>query len=64
MTETEGDRGRVNRPEDLHLRGEGRHIDDVVRPNMLEAAFVCVHGHAAVGAIDTEAKALPGVLAS
>ncbi|MEC8369424.1 MAG: xanthine dehydrogenase family protein molybdopterin-binding subunit, partial [Pseudomonadota bacterium] len=64
MTETEGDRGRVNRLEDpALLRGEGRYIDDVVRPNMLEAAFVrSPYGHAAVGAIDTEAaKALSGV---
>ena len=64
VTETEGDRGRVNRLEDpALLRGEGRYIDDVVRPNMLEAAFVrSPYGHAAVGAIDTEAaKALPGV---
>ena len=64
VTETEGDRGRVNRLEDpALLRGEGRYIDDIVRPNMLEAAFVrSPYGHAAVGAIDTEAaKALPGV---
>lgn len=64
MTKPDGDRGRVNRLEDpALLRGEGRYIDDIIRPNMLEAAFVrSPYGHAAVGGIDAaSARALPGV---
>ena len=64
MTNPDGDRGRVNRLEDpALLRGEGRYIDDIIRPNMLEAAFVrSPYGHAAVGGIDAaSARALPGV---
>ena len=66
MTKPDGDRGRVNRLEDpALLRGEGRYIDDIIRPNMLEAAFVrSPYGHAAVGGIDAaSARALPGVQA-
>ena len=64
MTKPDGDRGRVNRLEDpALLRGEGRYIDDIIRPNMLEAAFVrSPYGHAEVGGIDAaSARALPGV---
>ena len=64
MTKPDGDRGCVNRLEDpALLRGEGRYIDDIIRPNMLEAAFVrSPYGHAAVGGIDAaSARALPGV---
>ena len=64
MTKPDGDRGRVNRLEDpALLRGEGRYIDDIIRTNMLEAAFVrSPYGHAAVGGIDAaSARALPGV---
>jgi carbon-monoxide dehydrogenase large subunit len=45
------------------LRGEGRFIDDITLPDLLEAAFVrSPHGHAAIRAIDTAAAlALPGV---
>ena len=66
MTKPDGDRGRVNRLEDpALLRGEGRYIDDIIRPNMLEAAFVrSPYGHAAGGGIDAaSARALPGVQA-
>ena len=64
MTKPDGDRGCVNRLEDpALLRGEGRYIDDIIRPNMLEAAFVrSPYGHAEVGGIDAaSARALPGV---
>jgi carbon-monoxide dehydrogenase large subunit len=64
LTKPDGDRGRVNRLEDpALLRGEGRYIDDIIRPNMLEAAFVrSPYGHAEVGGIDAaSARALPGV---
>lgn len=62
--DTEGERGRINRLEDpALLRGNGQFIDDIARPNMLEAAFVrSPFGHAAITRIDaTAARALPGV---
>ena len=45
------------------LRGEGRFIDDISIPGMLEAAFVrSPHGHAEIRGIDASAAlALPGV---
>src|ERR1044071_3111220 len=45
------------------LKGEGRFIDDIRLPRMLEAAFVrSPHAHAAIRGIDkTAALALPGV---
>ena len=45
------------------LKGEGRFIDDIRLPGMLEAAFVrSPHAHAAIRGIDkTAALALPGV---
>ncbi len=58
------ERGQANRLEDpALLRGGGRFIDDIVRPGMLEAAFVrSPYGHAAIAGIDsTAAAALPGV---
>lgn len=60
----ESERGQANRLEDpALLRGAGRFIDDIVRPGMLEAAFVrSPYGHAAINDIETAAAlALPGV---
>jgi aerobic carbon-monoxide dehydrogenase large subunit len=54
----------VERLEDLPLlKGEGRFIDDIRLPGMLEAAFVrSPHAHAAIRSIDQAAAlALPGV---
>lgn len=58
--------GRVNRLEDARLlRGQGRYLDDIEVPGMLEIAFVRANRAAAkIISIDTtEAKRLPGVLA-
>ncbi len=56
----------VRRVEDPRLlTGQGRFVDDVAVPGMLEAAFVrSPHPHARIISIDTsEALALPGVVA-
>ena len=56
----------VRRVEDPRLiAGEGRYVDDLELPGMLEAAFVrSTHAHARVRGIDAaEAAALPGVRA-
>ena len=49
--------------DDPLLRGQGRFIDDIALPGMLEAAFVrSPHAHAAIADIDAEAaSAVPGV---
>src|SRR3989449_4719883 len=47
------------------LRGEGRFVDDVTLPGLLQAAFLrSPHAHARIVAIRTErAKKMPGVVA-
>jgi carbon-monoxide dehydrogenase large subunit len=49
--------------DDRLLRGQGRFVDDIVVPGLLEAAFVrSTHAHARIRGIDTAAaRALPGV---
>ncbi|MFM2445007.1 MAG: hypothetical protein RJB09_2193, partial [Pseudomonadota bacterium] len=49
--------------DDRLLRGQGRFVDDIVMPGLLEVAFVrSAHAHAHVRGIDTQAaRALPGV---
>ena len=52
--------------DDRLLRGQGRFVDDIVMPGLLEVAFVrSAHAHAHVRGIDTQAaRALPGVHAA
>ncbi len=47
------------------LRGEGRFVDDIVMPGLLEAAIVrAPHAHALIRSIDAvAARAMPGVVA-
>ncbi len=56
---------RVPRTEDKRLlTGNGHYVADIVRPGMVEAAFVrSTEGHARIISIDVEAaRAMPGVL--
>src|SRR6266851_3123537 len=49
--------------DDPLIRGQGRFVDDLNFPHLLEAAFVrSPHAHAAIRAIDADAaRRLPGV---
>ena len=56
----------IKRTEDVPLiKGDGRFVDDIKLPGLLEAAFVrSRHSHALIGGVDTgAAKAMPGVVA-
>ncbi|MDQ3810970.1 MAG: molybdopterin-dependent oxidoreductase, partial [Chloroflexota bacterium] len=57
---------RVQRREDPRLiTGNGRYVEDMVRPGTLSMAFVrSPHAHARINGIDsTQARAMPGVVA-
>src|ERR1700694_6355929 len=57
---------KIHRREDPHLiTGNGRYIEDLVRPGTLTMAVVrSPHAHARIPRIDsTAAKAMPGVVA-
>src|SRR2546427_130281 len=55
----------LRREDPRFLRGEGRFVDDVTLPGLLQAAFLrSPHAHARIVAIRTErAKKMPGVVA-
>src|SRR5207245_2781701 len=56
----------LRREDPRFLRGEGRFVDDVTLPGLLQAAFLrSPHAHARIVAIRTErAKKMPGAVAA